>query len=110
MGRLEGKTSRRQNSRVNLESVATIIQAAKQPGGSNAFDRMPRSWGQCGSAARYQEAYDFLHAFQSLIVAANMSLTAVRSHLPERLFRSAAIRAAALAVPRWTFAASQAMA
>jgi hypothetical protein len=52
------------------------------------------------SAFRYQEGRDFLHSFQSPIVAAAMSLTAVRSHLPERLFRSATIRAAALAVPR----------
>jgi hypothetical protein len=53
---------------------------------------------------------DFLHSFQSPMIAAAMSLTAVRSHLPERLFRSATIRVAFLAVPRWTFAVSQAIA
>src|ERR1700722_7058846 len=53
---------------------------------------------------------DFLHRFQSPIVAAAMSLTAVRNHLPGRLFRSAEIRAAAPAVPRWIFAVSQAIA
>src|SRR5580698_8212882 len=58
----------------------------------------------------HQEDFDFLHSFQSPMVAAAMSLTAVRSHLAERLFRSAMIRVAALAVPRWTFAVSQAMA
>jgi hypothetical protein len=58
----------------------------------------------------HQEDCDFLHSFQSPMVAAAMSLTAVRSHLPERLLRSATIRAAALGAPRWTFAVSQAIA
>src|ERR1700683_1786368 len=41
---------------------------------------------------------DFFHSFQSLIVALAMSLTATRSHSPERLFRSAMIRCVALVV------------
>jgi hypothetical protein len=50
--------------------------------------------------SRDHEDCDFFQSFQSPIIAASMSLTAVRSHLPERLFRSAAICALARAVPR----------
>ena len=56
------------------------------------------------------ERWAFSHSFQSLIVVLAMSLTAARSHLPDRLFRSEMIRCVARVVPRWTFAVSQAMA